>query len=246
MPGALAAVLVLASISTAACQNSRSGPWVASSRGEVYYWADCSAAERLAPQNRIYFHTRAEAREAGYRLSSAPGCEGPDTLPGSVATTQGDVAGAPDGSGSTAPADARPCTIQHVSDGDSVICANGERVRLLLIDTPERAQEPYGDRARQFLRQLIPPGTTVGLEADVQAKDRYGRTLAYLWLPDGTLVNEQIARAGYAVSLTYPPNVRRLERIRAAVEQARQAERGLWSTGAFECMPRDFRAGRCG
>jgi micrococcal nuclease len=59
------------------------------------------------------------------------------------------------------------------------------------------------------------------------------------------MAHEEMARQGYAVSLTYPPNVRHVERIRSAVEEAKQARRGLWSTSAFERNPRDFRARRC-
>jgi len=46
------------------------------------------------------------------------------------------------------------------------------------------------------------------VEQDVQARARYGRLLAYLWLPDGSMVNLRIMREGYAQTLTVPPNVR--------------------------------------
>lgn len=74
------------------------------------------------------------------------------------------------------------------------------------------------------------------------ARDRFERVLAYAWLPGGRTVNEEMARSGYAVALVYPPNVRHADRIRAAVRQAR---RGLWREGAFDCEPREWRAGRC-
>ncbi|MGH8542112.1 MAG: hypothetical protein ACREX3_00355 [Gammaproteobacteria bacterium] len=48
--------------------------WVASSRGQVYYKRGCSSANRLAPQNRIYFRSEAEAQRAGYRRSTSRGC----------------------------------------------------------------------------------------------------------------------------------------------------------------------------
>ena len=48
--------------------------WVASSRGEVYYRRGCSNANRLAPENRVYFRTEEEAKRAGYRRSGSPGC----------------------------------------------------------------------------------------------------------------------------------------------------------------------------
>jgi len=74
--------------------------------------------------------------------------------------------------------------IQYVIDGDTVVLANGEHVRLVQIDTPElRGSECYGVQARALLRRLIPPGTTVRVEADprLDQVDRYGRLLRYLF-----------------------------------------------------------------
>ena len=137
--------------------------------------------------------------------------------------------------------------MSRLSDGDSLWCAEGnERVRLLLVDAPETAQVPWGDSARSALASLLPPGRTVRVELDADPRDDFGRLLAYLWLDDGRMVNEEIARAGYVVLLVYPPNVRYLDRIRNAVNEARDAGRGLWATPAFDCLPVDFRAGRCG
>lgn len=139
----------------------------------------------------------------------------------------------------------RRCPVERIIDGDTLVCEGGERVRLLLIDTPERAQQPFSDLATEALSSLLGEHAVIWLETDVQPVDRYGRTLAYLWLQDGRMVNEEMALSGYAVSLTYPPNVRYVERIRAAVAEAQAAERGLWSTPAFTCTPRDHRARRC-
>ena len=142
------------------------------------------------------------------------------------------------------PADDR-CRVERVTDGDTFVCAGGRRVRLLLIDAPEMQQGPYGARARRELQRLIAPGTTVRLEYDVEKRDRYGRTLAYVYDPPGTLVNEAMLRSGYAVVIVYPPNVQYVERMRAAATDAREAKRGLWATNAFDCTPRDYRRGRC-
>ncbi len=50
------------------------GPWVASSRGHVYYWKSCSPARQLAVANRRYFRSQDEAEQAGYRRSTTSGC----------------------------------------------------------------------------------------------------------------------------------------------------------------------------
>lgn len=137
------------------------------------------------------------------------------------------------------------CVVASITDGDTFRCVGGRRVRLLLIDAPERDQGPFGAVATRGLAQLIGPGSHVVLELDVEERDRYGRTLAYVYLPDGRMANEELARQGLVVVSVYPPNVRYVERMRAAVDEARQARRGLWSTSAFNCAPADHRRGRC-
>lgn len=150
------------------------------------------------------------------------------------------------GAQAAAPTSARACVVANVHDGDTLRCRSGERVRLLLIDAPELAQGPHGVTARRALATLAPPGSTVLLEQDVEARDRYGRTLAYVWTPDRrTLVNEAMAAQGMALPVVYPPNVRRVETIRRAVAEARAARRGLRATEAFACPPREHRRGRC-
>jgi len=130
-------------------------------------------------------------------------------------------------------------------DGDTFRCADGTRVQLLLIDTPERDQRPFGEAARSALVQLLAGSCTVQLEPDVEPRDQYGRTLAYVYLPDGRMVNEEMPRAGYARGAHLPPNVQHIEHIRAAVKEAQATKRGLWSTCAFDCSPYDRRRGRC-
>jgi micrococcal nuclease len=137
------------------------------------------------------------------------------------------------------------CTITRIADGDSVVCDPLGRVRLLLIDAPELSDGTIGRTARAQLSTLMPIGTKVIAETDVRVRDQFGRELAYLFLANGAMVNEQMAKTGYATALVYPPNVKYVERIRAAVAEARKLKRGLWGTGGFDCSPRDYRAGRC-
>ncbi|MDQ7841598.1 MAG: thermonuclease family protein [bacterium] len=67
----------------------------------------------------------------------------------------------------------------------------------------------------------------VGLELDVQARDRHGRKLAYLWLQNGDMFSILILKEGYAQVLTIPPNVRDAEASLSCEREARQARRGL-------------------
>jgi endonuclease YncB( thermonuclease family) len=216
--------------------------FAASSRGTVYYAVACEAWKRLDPGNVRFFATVEEARAAGLRPSSQAGCGD-----GDVATqvTQEDAGGSGAVGAPLMPAEGDACVVARIVDGDTLTCDGGERIRLLLIDAPELSQAPWGQAARRELAALAPPGTPLRLEHDVQRRDRYGRTLAYLWLPDGRLVNEELLRAGVAVVSVYPPNVRHVDRFRAVVAEAQSAGAGLWGTPAFDCTPRDHRAGRC-
>lgn len=130
-------------------------------------------------------------------------------------------------------------TIEYVVDGDTVdmiIDGIEERVRLIGIDTPETKKENtpvecFGPEATAFTQSLLPEGTEVYLERDVEGRDIYGRLLAYAYLVDsGVFVNLEIVRQGYAQPLTIPPNVAHTTEF---VEAAREAERtnaGLWGT----------------
>ena len=209
--------------------------FVASTTGSVFYPVACSAAGDLSPANRVYFGSEEDARAAGYRRTTNRACAG------MFAAAPRDTM-----SGRTPPAlDGGTCVVQRVIDGDTFACADRRRVRLLLIDAPELDQAPYGYSARRQLASLLLLDSRVRLELDVDWQDRYGRTLAYVHLDDGRMVNVEMVRSGYALVSVYPPNVQYVERMRAAADSARAARRGLWSTSAFECRPADYRAGRC-
>lgn len=135
--------------------------------------------------------------------------------------------------------------VKRVIDGDTFELEGGERVRLIGIDTPEihfskrlskqgkRAKKDIetikalGREAAQFAKNLI-EGEKVHLEFDVDKYDRYKRLLAYVYLKDGTFVNEKIVREGYALLYTVPPNVKYKDVFLEAQKEARQKERGLW------------------
>lgn len=124
-------------------------------------------------------------------------------------------------------------TVVRIVDGDTLEVADGERVRLIGIDTAElKSAECYADEARRHLEQLLPPGTAVRLAYDAERHDRYGRTLAYVYrLHDGLHANLAMAEDGFALQLTIPPNVAHADEIGEAVAAARAEARGLWGAG---------------
>jgi micrococcal nuclease len=131
-----------------------------------------------------------------------------------------------------------------VVDGDTIDCAPIGRVRLIGMDAPEADQGPFGERSTRALADLIPVGSDVAFEQDVEERDQYDRALGYIWADD-RLVNWVMVRTGYAVVLTYPPNVQHVDQLEAAQRAAREDGAGLWAIAGFDCAPRDHRAGRC-
>ncbi len=113
-----------------------------------------------------------------------------------------------------------------------MVLSTKERVRYIGIDTPEihhprKPVEAYGREAMEFNRRLV-EGKKVRLEFDVERYDKYNRLLAYLFLPDGTFVNGELLRQGYAQLLTIPPNVKYADLFVRNQQEARKAGRGLW------------------
>ena len=122
--------------------------------------------------------------------------------------------------------------VVRVIDGDTIEVQIGEqnyRVRYIGMDTPERG-DPFFQEATDANARLV-ANQTVTLVKDVSETDRYGRLLRYVYLADGTFVNAELVRQGYALVATYPPDVAHQELFVALQQEAREAEVGLWGEG---------------
>lgn len=135
--------------------------------------------------------------------------------------------------------------VSRVIDGDTIQLENGERVRLIGIDTPEMHESEkldrdsrrsgeskeviikMGRRSFEFSRNLV-EGKRVRLEFDLEERDIYKRLLAYVYLEDGRFVNAEIIKQGYASLMTIPPNVKYAELFLKLYREARENRRGLW------------------
>lgn len=114
------------------------------------------------------------------------------------------------------------------------IAGRREKVRLVGIDAPElnderAAYRDVGYAARRFARSLL-NRKTVTLEPDGRQPDRdkYGRLLRYVFLTDGTNVNEEMVRRGYArVYNRFDFTLKRT--FKAAEREAKRAHLGVWS-----------------
>jgi micrococcal nuclease len=143
-----------------------------------------------------------------------------------------------DPSEAAAPAPPGTATVVRPVDGDTVVVdIDGQEVpvRLIGIDTPEsvaedRPVECYGPEAKARLAELLPSGTVVQLERDVEARDRYDRLLAYVHRrDDGAFVNRVLVDEGFGESSAFPPNTTRQAELDAAEAAARRDRRGLWA-----------------
>ena len=138
----------------------------------------------------------------------------------------------------------------RVIDGETFVCqfADGkeEHIRLIGVDTPESKRNEkaerdasrtgqdietiiaQGKKAASFTKSYLEPGTTVRLEFDVQPIDKYGGLLAYVYLPDGTMLNALLVQEGYAQVMTVPPNVKYKDLFLKLQKEAREQGKGLW------------------
>lgn len=134
---------------------------------------------------------------------------------------------------------AQPGTYKVLADRDGdtiVVDMNGrpETVRFIGIDTPETHKENtpvqcYGPEASQYTKQRLSDSKdTVRLVADrlTTNRDRYDRLLRYVYLSDGTNLNQELVAQGYAFAYAFP--FAKSRDFNKAMEHAQAAKRGLW------------------
>lgn len=131
--------------------------------------------------------------------------------------------------------------VVRVKDGDTVVLEKVGTVRLIGVDTPETVHpktpvEYYGKEASSFLRTLI-EGKLVRVDYDWQRKDKYGRTLAYLYLENGTFINAEIIKRGFGQAYTVFP-FKLLTEFREYEKAARNSKVGLWADHEGEKDPK--------
>ena len=140
---------------------------------------------------------------------------------------------------------AQTWTVSHVSDGDTLVLDDGQKVRLIGVDTPEMSDmsrnrqsavryhvsadtvRQFAVKAKEFSREQV-EGRQVRLEYDWQHSDKYGRTLAYVYRePDGLFLNAELLRQGYAFAYRVFP-FKYLEQFSEYSQEAQTQKKGLW------------------
>ena len=116
------------------------------------------------------------------------------------------------------------------------------QVRLIGLDAPDLRQLPWGEDAKQLLEGLIGGANqAVNLEFDLEAKDKFNRTLAYVW-KDKLLLNEEVVKQGYALFVARSPNHKYDRRLERAQQWARIMGKGIWNTDKpMRMTPGEFR-----
>ncbi len=136
--------------------------------------------------------------------------------------------------------------VVRVHDGDTITLEDGERVRLLGINTPEvggsRGLEAGGILARDWLRGKI-LGKKIRLEQDAVARDRYQRLLAHVFDESGLHINLELVRLGLATTDIFPPNLKYVDELAAAERQAEAEQRGLWALPEYRAKAMGSLAG---
>jgi micrococcal nuclease len=115
--------------------------------------------------------------------------------------------------------------IKAVIDGDTIELSNGERVRYIGIDTPEKDQVFYREATAEN-QELLKKGK-LKLEYDKDRKDNWGRTLAYVWI-DTVMVNAELIKMGLASVYMISPNFKYKDELTACQKQARINKLGIW------------------
>lgn len=146
-------------------------------------------------------------------------------------------------------------TVKKIVDGDTLdvlIDNRPKRIRLIGVDTSELHEsdklirdakrsscteaelQELGAQATQFVSRLLSPGDSVRLEYGRRRYDDYRRMLAFVWLPDGRLLNELLLCEGYAQALLH--HVFRSDyrtRFQQCGQQAQAENKGVWSAGCW-------------
>lgn len=136
---------------------------------------------------------------------------------------------------SPVPGESGRARVERAVDGDTVVLSDGLGAsRLVGVDTPETVDpgEPvqcFGPQASAFTKRVLLPGRSVRYRVAREPVDPYGRSLVYVWLPDGRFFNAMLVRRGYARPLAIAPNLRYAPLLLRLANRANRAGRGLWS-----------------
>lgn len=126
----------------------------------------------------------------------------------------------------------QPIKVEQAIDGDTIVLANGDHLRYIGIDTPEEFDQRkpvqcFAKEAAEKNKELV-EGKAIKFYKDINARDIYNRWLGFVYLDDGTFVNLELVKQGYAFAYNYKPDVSKAAEFKAAEDYARTNKLGLW------------------
>lgn len=134
--------------------------------------------------------------------------------------------------------------VSYVYDGDTVKLKDGRKIRLLGIDTAEIFSKykkiapevkASGELARRALQSLLKSANNnIGLAYGIKRVDHYGRTLAHIFLPNGTNIQAELIAQGHAIAFTTPPNIHFANCYRQQEALARKIGKGIWALPQYQ------------
>lgn len=128
--------------------------------------------------------------------------------------------------------------VKKVYDGDTVLLANGQKVRLLGINTPEvegrnKTAQAGGEEAKRWLTAQL-KNQKVRLETGLEKKDKYGRLLAHLFTEDKQHINFELVKNGLATVNMHPPNLKYSDALLKAQRKAEKSVIGIWKNEHYQ------------
>ena len=126
-----------------------------------------------------------------------------------------------------------PARVRWVADGDTLFLQDGEKLRLKGVDAPElgrdgRPDQYHARQSRDDLAELVEQ-RVLSLALDGQKRDRYGRLLAWVRLPDGRLLQEVLLERGLVFVYPHPgESLLHHDALRAAQQRAMDGRQGFW------------------
>lgn len=136
-------------------------------------------------------------------------------------------------------------TVKWVYDGDTLLLTDKRKIRIIGIDTPEtkhhqQAAQAYGAKAREALRALLKKHYYhIYLRHGKEKKDRYGRELAHVFLPDHTNISIWLLEQGFAKTMAIPPNVALADCYKQAEKVAQRQALRIWSQNSLQTKKAD-------
>ena len=124
----------------------------------------------------------------------------------------------------------RSIDVAQVVDGDTIELENGEKIRLIGVNTPEKGRK-YSENATDLTKSLVKNG--ISITGDEESKDRYDRLLRYVFTED-KFVNAELIREGLATTFPVEPNTRYDLLLSCLEKEAKENKIGIWSSSALD------------